>query len=69
MPFKLLLKKLRLKPSQVLFVGDNPDRDIKGAKKMGMKTALAKYGQVLGKNSKEKADFELGNFREILKIV
>ena len=58
---------LGLKPEEILFVGDNPGRDIAGAKKVGMKTALAKYGQVV--EGKEKADFELESISGILSIV
>lgn len=66
MPFKRLLSELKLPPSEILFVGDNPGRDIKGAKKMGMKTALAKYGQVFPGGG---ADFDLKKFSDILKVV
>lgn len=67
-PFKLFLKKTRLKPEEVLFVGDNPERDVKGAKAAGMKTALAGYGWHLNKDSREKADFHLKSFRELLAL-
>lgn len=43
-PFKKALEKLKLKPSEILFIGDSPKRDIAGAKAVGMKTALALYG-------------------------
>lgn len=66
-PFQKAAKDLKLSPAEILFVGDNPARDIVGAKSAGMKTALAKYGQVF-QNSKEKADFELNKFSDILKI-
>ncbi len=69
LPFKALLSALNLKPEEILMVGDNPERDVKGAKALGMKTALAKYGQVLNLDSKEKADFELENFSDILRIL
>jgi putative hydrolase of the HAD superfamily len=36
--FYATLSKLRLKPHQVIFVGDDPETDIKGAKNIGMKT-------------------------------
>lgn len=39
-PFKLLLKELNLKPHEVLFVGDNPERDIRGAKAVGINVLL-----------------------------
>ncbi len=65
-PFKMLVKLLDTKPSEILFLGDNPKRDIRGAKKAGMKTALAKYGQVFPGGG---ADFELRKFSDILKAV
>jgi len=74
--FKIALKELKMNPEEVLFVGDNPERDILGAKKIGMKTCLAKYGQinyskgyVTTKNSKIKADFQINKICELLKIV
>jgi len=67
LPFNAAMKELKLKPEEILFVGDNPGRDIKGAKKVGMKTALAKYGQIFpSKNIK--ADYELKEVQELLKI-
>ena len=67
LPFKQALKVLGLSAEEILFVGDNPSRDIAGAKKVGMKTALAKYGQVV--SGGEKADFELEGISGILSIV
>ena len=45
--FKKAIQILKIKPEEILFVGDIPEKDIKGAKSVGMKTALAKYGQFL----------------------
>ncbi len=67
LPFKSALKKLGLKADEVLFVGDNPQKDIAGAKKLGIKSCLAKYGQVF--KGKAKADFELNDIAELLPIV
>src|SRR3989344_2613018 len=53
-PFRKALMLMKLKPEEVLFVGDNPQRDILGARKVGMKTVLAKYRQVVKKG---KADY------------
>jgi putative hydrolase of the HAD superfamily len=64
-PFKILLRKTRLKPEQIIFVGDNPHRDILGAKKMGMRTALADYGCEWPKKGAAKADFVLRRFGEL----
>jgi putative hydrolase of the HAD superfamily len=65
--FQLALSKIKLKPREVIFVGDNPGRDIKGAKELGMKTCLAKYGQEF--KGKDKADYELEKFEDLLKII
>ena len=68
MPFKAAIEKLALPPEDVLFVGDNPGRDIKGAQAAGMRTALAKYGSMFpGKGIK--ADFDLKDVSDLLKIV
>jgi len=67
-PFKRAIKELKLKPEEILFVGDHPARDIVGAQKVGMKTALAKYGQVV-KAKNVKPDFELKKIDELVKII
>lgn len=43
-PFRMLLRLLQAKPEQVLMVGDNPARDVRPAKALGMHTAQAHYG-------------------------
>ncbi len=43
-PFLEALKQLDLPASEVLMVGDKMERDVEGAKKVGLKTALAAYG-------------------------
>jgi len=67
-PFQAALRKLNLKPSECLMVGDRPDRDVKGAKQLGMVTCFAKYG-----NEKVKtysgADYEIKDIEELLPIV
>ncbi|MFH1695845.1 MAG: TIGR02253 family HAD-type hydrolase [Candidatus Micrarchaeota archaeon] len=68
MPFEKALNELKLKPEEILFVGDNPERDIIGARKAGMKTCLAKYGQKFF-SGKVKADFEVNDVNELLKVV
>jgi len=68
MPFEKALKKLKFKPNEILFVGDNPERDILGAKQAGMKTCLAKYGQQVF-SGKVKADYEIKDVNELLGLV
>lgn len=43
-PYRMLLKLLQAQPHEVLMVGDNPARDVRPAKALGMRTALAEYG-------------------------
>jgi HAD superfamily hydrolase (TIGR02253 family) len=66
-PFEEALKRLKLKPEECLMVGDWPERDIKGAKELGMKTAFAKYGAT--KDVASKADYELKSVEDVLKVV
>jgi len=68
MPFEKALQELKLNPEEILFVGDNPERDIFGAKEVGMKTCLAKYGQKFF-SKKIKADFEIKDINELQKIL
>lgn len=67
LPFEAALKKLNLKPEDCLMVGDLPHRDVEGAKKLGMKTCFAKYGNP--KIKKSNADYEIDDIKELLKIV
>ena len=67
LPFKVALKRLKLKPKECLMVGDRPDRDIKGAKKNGMHTCFARYGNP--KIKKTNADFEIDNIKEVIGVV
>lgn len=67
-PFLLVLKILNLKPEEVIMVGDWRERDIIGAKLVGMKTAFARYGDTF--NTKESnADYELNDIIDIIKII
>lgn len=70
-PFKAIIQKLGVKPEEIVFVGDSPERDIAGAKSVGMKAALAKYGESKYTKGRQgiKADFELNDLRELVKIV
>ncbi len=66
MPFEAALKQLKVKPEECLMVGDWPERDIKGAAELGMKTCFAKYGNP---KAKAKADYTIKDIRELLRIV
>ncbi len=68
LPFRKALKALKVKSKQVIFVGDNPERDIAGANRLGMITVLAKYGQVFG-HEFEFHNFSINKFPELLEII
>lgn len=68
LPFKAALRKLKVNGNECLMVGDYPQRDILGAKRLGMRTCLAKYGQI--KESKRiKADYEIDKIEELLRVL
>jgi len=67
LPFEKALQELNLKAEDVLMIGDWPERDIAGAKKLGILTCFARYGNPEAKESE--ADFEINNFSKILDVV
>jgi putative hydrolase of the HAD superfamily len=67
-PFKLVLKRLKVKPAETLMIGDWADRDIVGAKLLGMKTGFACYGDTFG-TAKSGADYEIRDIIQVLDIV
>ncbi|MEO0143702.1 MAG: TIGR02253 family HAD-type hydrolase [candidate division WOR-3 bacterium] len=67
-PFLKALEKLNLKPDEVIMVGDWAERDVIGAKALGIKTVFAKYGNVFNTQNSG-ADWEIDSIDEILKII
>ncbi len=67
MPFKAALSRLKVKAGECLMVGDWPERDVKGAKSLGMKTCFARYGNPKARNPH--ADYEIDSLKAILDIV
>ena len=67
-PFVKIKELLDVEYHQCLMVGDWPERDIKGAKQRGMKTAFAKYGatEIIDNSG---ADYELDTIHELIDIV
>ena len=67
-PFEMALNKLQLEAEDSLMIGDWPDRDVVGAKQIGMRTAFAVYGDTFGtKNSG--ADWDIQDVSEIITII
>lgn len=67
-PFLKVLELLETEPQNALMVGDWPERDIAGAKAVGMQTAFARYGNVQ-KDILHKADFDLEDITDLLSII
>ncbi len=67
-PFELALEKLDCAAKNTLMVGDWPERDVKGAKQLGMKTIFARYGDTFG-TTFSGADWDIDNIHQIVKIV
>ena len=67
-PYRRALELLGTKAEETLMVGDWPDRDIKGAKGVGMRTAWAKYGDTFG-TKESGADYVLDDIHEVVGIV
>ncbi len=67
-PFKKALRQLQVEPKESIMVGDWVERDIVGAKLLGMKTIFARYGDRFN-TVNSGADFEIDDIIEILDIV
>ena len=67
-PFQLWLKTLNLEPKETIMVGDWPERDVVGAKKIGMRTAFARYGDTFG-TINSGADWDLNDINQLVLIV
>lgn len=67
-PFRKSLELLKLAPDEVIMVGDWPERDIVGAKPLGMKTVFARYGDTFG-TKQSGADWDIDDIYELVKIV
>ena len=67
-PFNKVLKLLNIQPQDLLMIGDWPERDIIGAKQLGMKTAFTRYGDVFD-TLVSGADYDIDNIQEIVSII
>lgn len=67
-PFLTALEKLDVAPSEAIMIGDWAERDMVGAKNIGMQTAFARYGDSFG-NQIVSADFILDDISELLAII
>ena len=67
-PFEMALDILQAKPEEVLMIGDWPERDVVGAKQIGMKTVFARYGDTFG-TVDSGADWDVNDIYDLVGIV
>ncbi|HEX7077238.1 MAG TPA: HAD-IA family hydrolase [Candidatus Eisenbacteria bacterium] len=67
-PFQRALEMLAIAPDQAIMVGDWPERDVLGAKQVGIRTAFARYGDTFG-TKESGADYDLNDIYELVGIV
>lgn len=67
-PFIRICSRLDVNPDECLMVGDWPERDIKGANNLNMKTAFAKYGSTEAFEDSF-ADYDLDTILELVEII
>jgi putative hydrolase of the HAD superfamily len=67
-PFRHALELLELPAPEVLMVGDWPERDMIGARAVGMPTVFARYGDTFG-TERSGADFDIDDISWLLRVV
>ncbi len=67
-PFEMALDKMNISADQALMIGDWPERDVVGAKKVGIRTIFAKYGDTFG-TEVSGADWDVNDIYEVVSIV
>ncbi|MCX6640919.1 MAG: TIGR02253 family HAD-type hydrolase [bacterium] len=68
LPFRLALDTLGVLPQEAVMIGDWPERDMAGAKAVGIRTIFARYGNVKG-DFHVKCDREIDDISELLEIL
>lgn len=67
-PFQMALDYLKVKPEEALMIGDWPERDVVGAKQIGIKTIFARYGDTFG-TLDSGADWDINDIYEVVDII
>jgi putative hydrolase of the HAD superfamily len=68
MPFQRVLGLLGVEASRAIMIGDWEERDILGARNIGMQTAFARYGDTFSTGATS-ADFDLADISDLVGIV
>jgi len=67
-PFLMALERLKVKPKEAIMIGDWAERDMVGAKKVGLKSVFARYGDTQN-TPHSGADYEIDDIFQLLDIV
>lgn len=65
---KFAAQRLKLKPSEIALVGDSLERDVAGAKAIGMVAVLARYGKGGKEKGRTKPDYTIEDIAEVLRV-
>lgn len=69
LPFINALNKMRIRPSDAIYVADNPFLDFKGAKIVGMKTTRILRGEFAGIKGGDDIDYTIRDLNELWKVI
>lgn len=70
--FRYVLRKLKVKPQESIMVGDNPRKDLLGAKTIGIRTVWVKQGywiRTVTKKEEKYADYQIERIAQLPKIL
>ncbi len=67
-PFLTALSHLKMKPEEAIMIGDWAERDMVGAKKVGLTTVFARYGDLQNQQNVI-ADYQIDDIQDLLQIV
>ncbi len=67
-PFREVLQRLGIEPREAMMIGDWAERDVVGAKGLGMKTVFARYGDTFD-TKVSGADYDIDDLLELVRIV
>jgi putative hydrolase of the HAD superfamily len=67
-PFREVLRRLGVDPPEAMMIGDWAERDVVGAKSLGMKTVFARYGDTFD-TKVSGADYDVDDVFELVRIV
>ena len=68
-PFVTSLNKMKVRPSDAIYVADNPFLDFKGAKRAGLKTIRILRGEFAGVKGVDEIDYTIKDLKELWKVI